>query len=317
MSDPHPLTAVLLPCFNEETTVCQVVSDFQRVLPYARIYVFDNASTDQTAQKAREAGAVVIFSKNPGKGNVVRHMFADIDADYYIMADGDSTYPAEYAVALLDALIGRSADMVVGRRIAPPEFRATAYRPMHVLGNKIVCWLIALSFGAGITDVFSGYRVFTKRFVKTIPLHSHGFEIELEMTLQALSLGSAVVEVDVPYGARPLGSKSKLNTYRDGFLVLQAFLEICRNYKPGAFFGVIALVLLFLSLAAGAKPILDYLDYRYVFHVPLAILATGLAILSTLSFCIGLILTTQHRYHRELIEIYKKNFTRSDQQIGK
>jgi hypothetical protein len=233
------------------------------------------------------------------------------------MADGDSTYPAEYAVALLDALIAKSADMVVGRRIAPPELRGAAYRPMQVLGNRIVCWLIARRFGAGITDVFSGFRVFTKRFVKTIPLHSHGFEIELQVTLQALSLGYAIVEVDVPYGSRPPGSQSKLNTYRDGFLVLQAFLEICRDYKPGVFFGFIALVLFFLSLAAGAKPILDYLDYRYVYHIPLAILATGLAILFTISVGIGIILTTQHRYHRELLEIYIRNFTRSDQQIGK
>ena len=317
MNDPERSIAVLLPCFNEETTIAQVVSDFRKCLPQARIYVFDNASTDRTAQLARDAGATVIFSKNPGKGNVVRHMFGDIDADYYIMADGDGTYPAEYAVDLLSALIGKSADMAVGRRITPPDLMAGVYRPMHVLGNRVVCWLIARSFGGGITDVFSGYRVFNKRFVKTIPLHSRGFEIELEMTLQALSLGHSIVEFDVPYGARPVGSESKLDTYRDGLLVLQAFLEICRDYKPGAFFGFIALVLLFLSLAAGTSPIVDYLNYHYVYHLPLAILATGLGILSTLNVCIGIILTTQNRYHRELLGIYKRNFSQGERRMDK
>lgn len=308
MNDSEPSVAVLLPCFNEETTVGKVVSDFKRVLPHASVYVFNNASADRTAQIAQDAGATVIFSKNPGKGNVVRHMFAEVDADYYIIADGDSTYPAEYALDLLKALIDKPADMAVGKRITSPELVDTAYRPMHLFGNKLVCWLIARTFGAGITDVFSGYRGFTKCFVKTIPLHSSGFEIELEMTLQALSLGYDVVEINVPYGVRPLGSASKLDTYRDGLLVLRAFLEICRDYKPGAFFGCLALVFLALSLAAGASPILDYVNYRYVYHVPLAILATGLAILSTLIFCIGIILTTQHRYHRELLGIYRRNY---------
>lgn len=312
MNISQPSIAVLLPCFNEETTVRQVVSDFKVSLPDASVYVFDNASTDRTAQMAREAGATVIFSKTPGKGNVIRHMFADIDADYYIMADGDSTYPAEYAVALLDALIGKSADMVVGRRTTPPELHPAAYRPMHILGNKIVCWLIARTFGRGITDVFSGYRGFTKRFVKTVPLHSRGFEIELEMTLQALSLGYDIAEIDVPYGVRPSGSTSKLDTYRDGLLVLRAFLEICRDYKPGAFFSFIAAVFSLLSLGAGINPIIDYINYRYVYHVPLAILATGLAILSILNLAIGIILTTQHRYHREILGIFIRNFNQHD-----
>ena len=308
MNNAEPSVAVLLPCFNEETTIGSVVSDFKRVLPRASIYVFNNASTDRTAQIAQAAGATVIFSKSPGKGNVVRHMFAAIDADYYIMADGDSTYPAEHGLHLIKALIDKSADMAVGKRITPPELVDAAYRPMHVFGNKLVCWLIARTFGAGITDVFSGYRGFTKCFVKTIPLHSRGFEIELEMTLQALSLGYEVVEVNVPYGVRPVGSASKLDTYRDGVLVLRAFLEICRDYKPGAFFGCLGLFFLALSFAAGASPVLDYVNYRYVYHVPLAILATGLAILSALTFCIGIILTTQHRYHRELLGIYRRNY---------
>jgi len=219
MNNLEPSLAVLLACFNEETTVGKVVSDFKRVLPQATIYVFNNASTDRTAQIPEDAGATVIFSKNPGKGNVVRHMFAEVDSDYYVIADGDSTYPAEYGLDLLKALVDQSADMAVGKRITSPELVDVAYRPMHIFGNKLVCWLIARTFGAGITDVFSGYRGFTKCFVKTIPLHSRGFEIELEMTLQALSLGYEVVEVNVPYGARPIGSASKLDTYRDGVLV--------------------------------------------------------------------------------------------------
>jgi glycosyltransferase involved in cell wall biosynthesis len=282
----------------------------KRILPQATIYVFNNASTDRTAQIAEDAGATVIFSKNPGKGNVVRHMFAEVDADYYIMADGDSTYPAEYGLNLLKALIDQSADMAAGKRVTLPELVDAAYRPMHVFGNKLVCWLITRTFGAGITDVFSGYRGFTKCFVKTIPLHSRGFEIELEMTLQALSLGYDVVEVNVPYGVRPIGSASKLDTYRDGLLVLTAFLEICRDYKPGAFFGCLGSIVLFLSLAAGAGPVLDYVKYRYVYHVPLAIL-------SALIFCIGIILTTQHRYHRELLGLFRRNFNEEGQNSRK
>jgi len=299
--------AVLIPCYNEERTVAQVVHDFRRVLPQAKIYVFDNASSDRTAALAAEAGAIVVPSLQRGKGNVVKHMFATIEADTYIMADGDSTYSADSAPMLLERFRLHGADMMVGKRCTPAEQLEGAYRPMHRFGNELVCWLIVKSFGAPITDVFSGYRVFSRNFVKTIPLHSNGFQIEIEMTLQALSKGYRVEEADTPYGTRPEGSASKLNTYRDGLLVLGAFVSICRDYRPGIFFGIICLLFLGASLIAGVFPIYDYLCFRYVYRVPLALLATGLAILGALSLCIALILETQLRYHNELHALLRKS----------
>jgi len=301
-----PSIAVLVPCYNEEKTVAQVVHDFQRVLPEATIWVFDNNSTDRTTEVAKAAGAKVVFSPDKGKGNVVRHMFATIEADIYIMVDGDSTYSAESAPALLKAFHDLSTDMMVGKRCTPASELSHAYRPMHRLGNQFVCGLIRTTFKAPIEDVFSGYRVFSRNFVKTIPLHATGFEIEIEMTLQSLSNGYRVAEIDTPYGSRPEGSFSKLNTYRDGALVVWAFALICRNYKPGLFFGIIAGLFLLLSLAAGIWPILDYVFYQYVFHVPLALLATGLALLSAMSLSIGLILQTQLRYHKEMHALLRR-----------
>lgn len=299
--------AVLIPCYNEETTVAAVVKDFRAALPEADIYVFDNVSTDRTAEIAREAGATVIYSGKPGKGNVVQHMFTLIEADYYLMADGDSTYPASHARLLLDAAIAKGTDMVVGRRVTPDEILRDAYRPMHRFGNNLVCGLIAASFGSGIRDVFSGYRVFSRTFVKTVPLHSRGFEIEIEMTLQALSHGYSVFEIEVPYGVRPSGSVSKLSTYRDGMLVLRSFGTICRDYLPNLFFGTLAGIFLVLSVLAGLPPILDYIQYHYVYRVPLAILAAALAILCSLSLCVGMILTSQLRYHREQLGLQRRN----------
>ncbi len=296
---PGERIALLVPCYNEEQTIAQVVRDFQRVLPEAEISVFDNASTDRTTEAARAAGARVVYSPHKGKGNVVRHMFSTIEADIYLMVDGDSTYSADSAPLLLEKFRSLHVDMMVGRRRTPAEKLQGAYRPMHQFGNRFVCWLIGKSFGTDIQDVFSGYRVFGRNFVKSIPLHAKGFEIEIEMTLQALSKDYRIAEIDVPYGSRPTGSFSKLNTYRDGLLVLKAFASICRDYRPGLFFGGFALILFLLSLTFGAYPISDYLLYQYVYHVPLALLATGVAILGALSLCIALILETQLRYHNE------------------
>lgn len=306
LSPTSPSIAVLVPCYNEEKTVAKVVADFQRVLPEATIWVFDNRSTDRTSEVARAAGAQVVFSPDQGKGCVVRHMFATIEADIYIMVDGDSTYSAESAPALLKAFHELSADMLVGKRCTPKEELAGAYRPMHQLGNQFVCWLIRSAFRAPIEDVFSGYRVFTRNFVKSIPLYASGFQIEIEMTLQALSKGYRVAEIDTPYGSRPEGSFSKLNTYRDGALVVWAFTLICRDYRPGLFFGLVAALFLLLSLAAGALPIIDYALFRYVYHVPLALLAVGFAILGALSLSISFILQTQLRYHNELHALIRR-----------
>ena len=302
--------AILVPCHNEETTVARVVEGFRAAVPGAAVHVFDNASTDATARAAAGAGAEVTFSPIPGKGNVVRHMFDIIDADWYVMVDGDATYPPEAAAGLLALARERRMDMVVGRRVTPAgELRAT-YRPLHQFGNSLVSGLIRKSFGSPIRDVFSGYRVFSRAFVKTVPLHAKGFQIEVEMTLQALSKGYAVAEVEVSYGARPAGSVSKLSTYRDGLLVLASFVVICRDYRPALFFGSLAVLLGLLSLAAGLAPILDYVFYQWVFHVPLAILATGLAVLAALSLCIGLILQTQLVYHNEMHRLVRQRLPR-------
>jgi len=299
--------AVCIPCLNEEATVAKVVESFRKSLPRAKIYVFDNASTDQTVRAARKAGATVVPSPVRGKGNVVRDIFRKTDADWIIMVDGDATYDASAAPHLLRTAMDQEIDMLVGKRCTPAKESSRAYRPMHQLGNQIVCGLIRSAFRVPLHDVFSGYRVFSRLFAKTIPLHSEGFEVETELTLQAISKNFTVMEIETAYQARPPGSFSKLNTYRDGMLVLSSFLAICRFYRPMLFFGTCGLFLGGLSLLAGAAPILDYLNYRWVYRVPLAILATGLAILSSLSFLIGLILETQLKYHNESFNLIRNN----------
>ena len=302
--------AILVPCFNEELTIARVVKGFLAALPGAEVYVFDNASTDRTAEVASEAGAEVTFSPVPGKGNVVRQMFDVVEADCYIMVDGDATYPPEAAPGLLAAARERRMDMVVGRRMTPPDELSAAYRPLHQFGNRLVSGLIRKTFGSPIRDVFSGYRVFSREFVKTVPLHATGFQIEVEMTLQALSKGYAVDEIGVPYHARPEGSVSKLNTYRDGLLVLASFVAISKDYRPALFFGSLSVLLGLLSFAAGLAPVLDYVFFQWVFHVPLAILASGLAVLAALSLCIGLILQTQLAYHNEMHRLVRRGLSR-------
>jgi glycosyltransferase involved in cell wall biosynthesis len=306
MAQTEPRIAILIPCYNEELTVGMVVSDFKREIPDADIYVFDNRSTDATSTKALEAGAKVVLSPRKGKGFVVQQMFDTIEADWFIMVDGDATYPASHAKMLLSTAIENRVDIMVGRRVTPAEELDKAYRPMHQFGNRLVCGLIGTAFGSPIKDVFSGYRVFNRSFVKTVPLRSGGFEIEVEMTLQALSKGYKVEERDVPYGSRPEGSKSKLNTYRDGMIVLWTFASICRSYRPALFFGSFALLFAIASVAAGIAPILDYLQFHYVYKVPLAILATGLALLSSISLAIALLLHTQIKYHNETHSLLRR-----------
>ena len=300
------IVAVCIPCFNEELTVADVVRSFKAALPNSEIYVFDNCSTDKTAAFAKHAGATVIPSPNPGKGNVVRHIFSSVQADRYVLVDGDSTYSAEMAPALLCFARNKCLDMAIGRRCTPAEELAHAYRPMHQLGNLLVCRLIQYSFRTSLQDVFSGYRIFSREFAKSIPLRSPGFQIEVEMTLQALSKGFKIAELDTPYTSRPAGSFSKLNTYRDGLLVLSTFASICRDYRPQLFFAFLGSCLALASLAAGLAPIYDYWCFRWVYHLPLAVLAVGLAVLSALTFCIGIILETQLKYHNELFFLMRK-----------
>lgn len=298
--------AVLVPCFNEEKTVEMVVRDFRAALPEAVVYVFNNASTDRTAERALAAGAVVVESDVKGKGHVVMHMFREVEADWYLMVDGDSTYSAASAPYLVEQARKMKADMLIARRVTPAEGAAFAYRPMHQLGNRLVCSLISATFGSSIEDVFSGYRVFSREFVKTVPLVAAGFDTEVEMTLQALSKGYSVRELDAPYTSRPAGSFSKLHTFKDGARVLWAFFGILRDYRPLLFFGSLSGVLALASLLAGVWPISDYINYHYVYRVPLALLATGLALLSALSASIGLILQTQLRYHNELFTALRR-----------
>ncbi|MEW6057054.1 MAG: glycosyltransferase family 2 protein [Bdellovibrionota bacterium] len=296
--------AVLVPCYNEELTVGQVVQDFKRALPGATVYVFDNNSKDKTVSIAKQAGAMVVHSPRQGKGNVVRHMFSTVEADVYIMVDGDSTYPADAAPELVSVLVSSGVDMVVGTRII--EHDARSFRRFHKIGNILITGMISFLFRINVTDVLSGYRVFSRRMVKTVPLMAEGFEVETELTLQTATKGFSFKEVQINYGKRPEGSFSKLSTYADGLLILKAISVIFKDYKPLVFFGAVSIVFAVLSLIAGSFPILDYYEKKFVDHVPLAILAAALGILSMLALGIGLILDTAYKYHCETFELWRR-----------
>jgi glycosyltransferase involved in cell wall biosynthesis len=301
---PYADVAVVVPCYNEELTVAKVVTDFAQALPGAQVFVYDNNSSDETALRASQAGAIVRQAPRQGKGNVVRQMFDEVDARIYVMVDGDDTYPAEAAPELIGELEKTGADMVVGVRML--SFASGSFRRFHQLGNHLVASLISRLFSANVTDVLSGYRVFSRPFVKTVPLMSEGFEIETEMTLQALAKRFVIKELPIAYGRRPEGSRSKLDTWSDGFLVLKSIAMIFKDYKPLLFFSCLSGFLLVITVIAGLAPILDYVRERYVFHLPLAILATGTGILSALSLTIGLILHTISRYHNENFELLRR-----------
>jgi len=301
--------AVLIPCYNEELTIGPLVDDFKKVMPEAQIYVFDNNSSDKTSEVAKAHGAITVFSPKQGKGHVVRHMFDDIDADVYLMVDGDNTYPASEALKLYNEFQNQKGiDMLVGTRLN--KFEDDSFRLFHQFGNKLVAFLISTLFGSRLTDVLSGARVFSREFVKTIPLRSKGFEIETEMTLQAASKGFVLKESPIEYGVRPEGSYSKLNTYSDGILILRAIFMIFKDYRPMIFYTFISLIFMALSLAAGYRPIMDYVESQFVSHVPLAILAAGLGILSVIFLSIGLILDTVSKYHLENFTLWKKSLKR-------
>lgn len=289
--------AVILPCFNEEAAIVDTVAGFRTALPTASIYVYDNNSRDRTAELARAAGAVVRTEKQQGKGHVVRRMFADVDADIYVMADGDLTYDPKAAPDMVRMLVDEQMDMVVGTR---QHAVAEAYRGGHVIGNRLFTGLLTRLFGRSFTDIFSGYRVFSRRFVKSFPALSEGFEIETEISVHALELRMPVGELVTKYGARPEGSASKLATYRDGWRILKTIATLYRVERPVLFYGGLAALLIAVAIVLVVPLLITYLDTGLVPRFPTAILATGMVIVAVLSFFAGLILDTVTRGRREI-----------------
>ena len=289
--------AVLLPCYNEEAAIAQTVAGFRAALPDATIYVYDNNSRDRTIEVARAAGAIVRTERIQGKGNVVRRMFADIDADIYVMADGDATYDAASAPALVARVLDEQLDMVVGARVTQAD---AAYRRGHKMGNALLTGMLARLFGRSFTDILSGYRVFSRRFVKSFPVLSSGFEIETEISVHALELQMPVAEIETPYFARPEGSESKLSTYSDGFRILRTIFQLYRIERPVLFFGSIGAALAGIAVILAVPLIITYMHTRLVPRFPTAVLVTGLMILASLNLFAGLILDTVVRGRREV-----------------
>jgi glycosyltransferase involved in cell wall biosynthesis len=289
--------AVLLPCYNEEHAIAKVVGDFRAALPEATIYVYDNNSTDHTADAARKAGAVVRRESHQGKGYVVRRMFNDIEADIYVLADGDATYDAASAPAMVAKLVGERLDMVVASRIDREE---AAYRRGHRAGNRLLTGFVAHMFGRAFSDMLSGYRVFSRRFVKSFPILSGGFEIETELTVHALELDLPVGEVATPYYSRPQGSASKLSTWSDGFRILWTVFKLYRAERPLSLFGGLGIALAIISVGLAIPIFITYVQEGLVPRLPTAVLSTGLMVLAFLSLACGLILDTVTRGRREL-----------------
>ena len=296
-----PRVAVLLPCYNEETAIGATIAGFKKALPRATVYVYDNNSTDRTRAIAAAEGAVVRTERQQGKGHVVRRMFADVDADIYVMADGDLTYDPSAAPEMVELLMGEQLDMVVGIRKHEAK---DAYRGGHVLGNRIFTGLLSGLFGRSFSDIFSGYRVFSRRFVKSFPVLSSGFEIETEMSVHALELRMPVGEVETAYGARPEGSESKLSTFGDGWRIFRTIVTLYRIERPTLFYGVIGASLLIAALLLAVPLILTYAKTGLVPRVPTAILVTGMTVIAVLCFFAGLILDTVTRRRREMRRLY-------------
>jgi glycosyltransferase involved in cell wall biosynthesis len=289
--------AVLVPCYNEEAAVGQVVRDFRAALPEATVFVFDNNSSDNTAAIARNAGAHVFREIRQGKGFVVRRMFTDVEADIYVLVDGDATYDAPSVRRMIARLLEDRLDMVVGNRI---DQQVEAYRAGHRTGNWLLTSFVASVFDAKFKDMLSGYRVFSRRFVKSFPVLSGGFEIETELTVHALELGLAVTEIDTPYYARPEGSASKLNTWRDGFRILWTIIQLYRAERPLPFFSGIGAMLAIISVGLAIPIIVTFVETHTVPRLPTAVLSTGLMVLAFLSFAVGLVLDTVTRGRREM-----------------
>ncbi|MGI9308946.1 MAG: glycosyltransferase family 2 protein [Gammaproteobacteria bacterium] len=289
--------AVLVPCYNEETAIAAVIQNFRRVLPTATVYVYDNNSSDRTVEVARKAGAIVRMESLQGKGNVVRRMFSDIDADVFVMVDGDDTYDADAAPELIATLVNGCLDLVNGRRCDHAE---KAYRPGHKFGNVMLTSLVSIIFGSRFDDMLSGYKIFSRRFAKSFPSLSSGFEIETELTVHALELGMPVAEVDTNYGERPEGSESKLSTFSDGYRILKMIGILIKEERPLQFFSCIFFVLATSSLIMSWPLVTTYLQTGLVPRFPTAILATGMMLMGFLNLACGLILDTVTRGRREI-----------------
>lgn len=289
--------AVLVPCYNEDKSIARVVTDFRAALPHAAIYVYDNNSKDRTVEFAEQAGAVVRRERHQGKGHVVRRMFSDVEADIYVLVDGDATYDAASARAMISRLLTQRLDMVVGARA---DREKAAYRAGHRAGNRLLSSFVAFVFGRTFGDMLSGYRVFSRRFVKSFPVLSGGFEIETELTVHALELELPVAELETPYYARPAGSASKLNTWSDGFRILWTIIRLYRSERPLQFFSAIAAMLAVAAVLLAIPIFATYLQQGVVPRLPTAVLSTGLMLSALLSFMSGLILDTVTRGRREL-----------------
>ena len=304
--------AVIIPCYNEAVTIAKVVDDFHRVLPEATVYVYDNNSADGTGQIAREHGAVVRLETRQGKGNVVRQMMRDIDADYYIMVDGDDTYPAEAAPTLLAPLMSGEADMTVGDRLSNGSYGAENTRAFHGFGNDLVRGLIKMIYRFDFSDVMTGYRAYNKVFAKTMPVTSPGFEIETELSIHAVDKGWRIAQIPIDYRDRPEGSESKLNTVSDGIKVLRMIMSLFKDYKPFALFGWLTLIFFVIGLICGIPLIVEFGSTGLVPRIPTAILTIAFMMLSALSLVCGLILDTvvkgnRKEYELRVIDAYQKH----------
>ncbi len=294
--------AVLIPCYNESKTIEKVVKDYKKVLPEADIYVYDNNSKDGTDEIARNAGAIVRYETKQGKGNVIRTMFRDIDADCYLMIDGDDTYPAENAREMCDYVLNDNVDMVIGDRLSSTYFQENK-RPFHNFGNRIVRWLINTLFKNNVKDIMTGYRAFSYQFVKTFPVLSKGFEIETEMTIHAVDKNMNLKEIPIQYRDRPEGSVSKLNTYSDGIRVLKTIATLCKEYRPGLFFNMLAILFFIVSLLFGIPVVSEYFNTGLVPRFPTLIVSGICLLIAILLTITGIILQVIVKKHRQLFEI--------------
>lgn len=294
-------TAVLIPCYNEAKTIGRVVADFKEKMPHADIYVYDNNSTDNTAELAEQAGAIVRYEHKQGKGNVVRTMFREVDADCYVMVDGDDTYPADFGPRLEQLVLSGKADMAVGDRLSSTYFTENK-RPFHNFGNVLVRWMINFLFRAKLNDIMTGARAFSKDFVKSFPVISKGFEIETEMTIFALDNNFAIKEVPIAYQDRPQGSESKLNTYSDGLKVLKTIVNLFKDTKPLAFFSILSLILLLISFVFFLPILIQFVQTGIVDKFPTLIVISALTVIALLNFFCGVILSVLKKQHRQNFE---------------
>lgn len=303
--------AILVPCYNEELTIEKVVFDFKSACPDADIYVYDNNSKDKTNELALKAGAIVRNEYRQGKGNVVRSMFRDIDADVYVLVDGDDTYPADEVQKLINPIINQNADMVIGDRLSNGTYFKENKRGFHGFGNNLVRNLINSLFKSNINDIMTGYRAYSKKFVKCMPVMSEGFQIETEMTIFSLVYGMHVVEVPITYRDRPEGSKSKLNTFSDGIKVLVTLFDLFKNYRPFLFFGILSLLFSLMGLIVGLPVIIEFIETAFITKVPSAILAASLFVIAFILFVVGIILDSQKNQTQLLFQMYVNEFVRN------